>query len=148
MITTRFMRFIVPGSLILILSSAVFALTATNLVASSSASQSNHAPTANEMKPSECDALDLTTIVVDGNGTNGNDLILGTAGNDNMNGKKGDDCIVGGDGDDRIKGGQDNDILLGGAGDDDLDGDQDYDLCYGQDGNDNISTKDCEEIYQ
>jgi hypothetical protein len=148
MITSRLFRFIIPISLILILSSAVFALTATNSVASSSASESSHTPTANEMKPSECDALDLTTIVTGGNGTNGNDLILGTAGNDNINGKQGDDCIVGGDGDDRIKGGQDNDVLLGGAGDDDLDGDQNYDQCYGQDGNDNISTKDCEEIYQ
>ena len=143
MITTRLFRFIIPGSLILILASVVFALTATNLVASSSTSDSSHSPTANEMKPPECDGLNLTTIVVDGNGTNGNDLILGTSGNDNINGKQGDDCIIGGDGDDRIKGGQDNDILLGGAGDDDLDGDQDYDECYGQAGN-NIIDTDCE----
>jgi len=144
MILTRLLRFVVPGSLILILSSAVFALTATNTVASSAASQSSHAPTANEMKPSECDALDLTTIVVDGNGTNDNDLILGTTGNDHLNGKQGDDCIIGGDGDDRLKGGQGDDILLGGAGDDNLDGDQDDDVCYTQGGSDTI--KDCETI--
>lgn len=144
MILTRLLRFIVPGSLILILSTAVFALTATNTVASSTASESYHTATANEMKPPECDALDLTTIVVGSNGTQGNDLILGTTGGDLLQGKKGDDCIIGGDGDDTLRGGQDNDILLGGAGDDTLDGGKEYDECYGQAGNDNIDSKDCE----
>jgi Ca2+-binding RTX toxin-like protein len=144
MLSSRLVRLIVPAVLILILSSAVFAFTATNLVAPSSASDESHIVNANEMKPPECDALNLTTVVVNGNGTNGNDLILGTAGNNALQGKKGDDCIVGGDGDDHLRGGQGDDILLGGPGDDRIDGGQGYDECYGQDGNDTIDGKDCE----
>jgi Ca2+-binding RTX toxin-like protein len=144
MLSSRLLRSIVPATLILVLTSAVFALAATNTVSPSSAGNDSYAATANDLKPPECDALDLTTIVINGNGTQSNDLILGTAGSDTLQGKKGDDCIVGGDGDDHLLGGQDNDILLGGPGDDRLDGGKDYDECYGQDGNDTIDGKDCE----
>ena len=142
--SSRLFRFIVPAALILILSSVVFAFTAANLVPPSSADDGTHPVTANEMKPEECAGLNLTTIVTNGNGTNGNDLILGTAGNDSLNGKKGDDCIVGGDGDDNLRGGQDNDILLGGDGDDSIDGNNGEDQCYGQAGNDTVNERTCE----
>jgi Ca2+-binding RTX toxin-like protein len=99
--------------------------------------------TANDLKPSECAALNLTTIVVAGNGTAGNDLILGTAGNDSLRGSDGDDCIVGGGGDDTLDGQKGNDIVLGQDGNDSLKGSQDTDICDGGAGTDS-GHKSCE----
>ncbi len=99
--------------------------------------------TANDLKPSECAALNLTNIVVAGNGTAGNDLILGTAGNDSLRGSDGDDCIVGGGGDDTLDGQKGNDIVLGQGGNDSLKGSQDTDICDGGAGTDS-GHKSCE----
>lgn len=92
--------------------------------------------TANDLKPPECDSIQLVTKVVcsggNCNGTASNDLIVGSADNDIIKGKDGDDCIVGGDGDDTIS------------------GDKGYDVCIGGNGNDKIETKneDCNTVYQ
>lgn len=116
-----------------------------NIVPTSYASDTLHPTLANQLKPPECNGLNLTNLVVLANGdspTNGNDLILGTTGTDIVNGGQGDDCIVGGDGDDNqcntwvllcilfpqifldgLRGGQGTDVVLGSGG---------FDACFAE----------------
>lgn len=70
------------------------------------------------------------------NGTSGNDLIFAMGGNDTINGNGGDDCIVAEGGNDRINGGNGNDVGLGGAGNDQFNGGNGNDKFYGDGGND------------
>ncbi len=121
--------------------------TAANTVIANSLGDTNHPLTAEELKPAVC-TMTLTTIVVPSGGqtaTQGNDLILGTAGNDTggnrLNGKGGDDCIIGGSGNDTVDGGQGNDIIIGGDGHDDLDGGQGDDYIDGGAGSDSCNIK-------
>lgn len=72
------------------------------------------------------------------NGTAGNDLIFALGGSDVVNGKGGNDCIVGGDGSDVIHGDNGNDVILGGQGSDAIQGDAGNDWIYGQDGSDSL----------
>ena len=105
------------GALTFVLAVAV---TATNVVPSSRAGSSTGAPpTANELKPAACDALDLT-IIVSGGGGGGNQgaLVLGTPGNDTLVGASGNDCLVGGAGNDRLIGNGGTDVCIGGPGTD------------------------------
>ena len=126
--------------LLLLIPTAVFsAVAATNTVEESGASSSFHPATAEELKPSACDGLTLTDIVLDGSGSTSNDLVLGTAGADTLGGKQGDDCILGGGGDDNLDGKGGDDVLLGGDGNDTLDGGNppaDTDTCDGGAGGD------------
>lgn len=122
--------------LCLVLLGLMTAFAATNTVPSTRLDDDTLPITANDLKPSDCNSLNLTTIVVAGSGTAGNDLILGTAGNDNLRGGDGDDCIVGGGGNDTLQGQRNNDILLGQDGDDSLRGNQDMDVCDGGPGTD------------
>jgi hypothetical protein len=46
----------------------------------------------------------------------GNDILFGQGGNDTLDGGKGNDILLGGTGDDTLIGGQGNDILIGGLG--------------------------------
>jgi Ca2+-binding RTX toxin-like protein len=95
------------------------ALTATNVVPSSRADASiGPGPTANELKPAACAALNLTVIVVGGGSGGQAALVLGTAGNDNLVGATQGDCLVGGAGNDRLNGGPGTDVCIGGAGTD------------------------------
>ncbi len=95
------------------------AITATNVVPSTRADGFiGPPPTANELKPAACAALNLTVIVVGGGSGGGAALVLGTAGNDNLVGAARGDCLVGGDGNDRLNGGPGADICVGGAGND------------------------------
>jgi Ca2+-binding RTX toxin-like protein len=55
-------------------------------------------------------------------GTNGDDLLIGSAYADTIYGLDGDDLLHGGAGNDFIYGGMDDDVLVGGAGADRLDG--------------------------
>ncbi len=64
---------------------------------------------------------------VDGNGTEGRDVI---------DGKGADDTLIGGGGDDELRGGYDNDQLLGGDGNDVLEGGRGSDLLDGGAGDD------------
>lgn len=103
------------------------AITAANVVPASKASDSSHPVTANQLAPAECAALNLVNVYTGGaSGGTGNDLVLGTAGADDLKGGPGDDCLVAGDGDDQLN---------GQAG---------YDVCLGQGGNDSHRPQ-CEE---
>lgn len=72
------------------------------------------------------------------NGNDGNDYIQGLGEKDKINGEDGDDTLSGGDGDDDIKGGKDNDIIYGDAGDDKLKGEDGDDTIEGGEGDDDI----------
>lgn len=76
-------------------------------------------------------------------GGDGNDRIIGGAGNDTLSGGDGADRINGGAGDDLIRGGDSindlRDVIYAGAGDDTVDAGYGNDLVYGGDGNDSIA---------
>jgi len=65
-------------------------------------------------------------------------LIAGTNGNDTLTGTDGDDLIYGYDGNDHLFGGNGHDTLSGGAGNDHLWGGWGNDALYGGDGNDHL----------
>jgi len=72
------------------------------------------------------------------NGTNGADVILGTAGNDTINAGAGNDIVCGGAGNDTINGGAGNDMLFGQDGNDTINGGAGDDVLSGGAGNDTI----------
>ncbi|WP_168494164.1 cadherin-like domain-containing protein, partial [Anabaena sp. UHCC 0204] len=72
------------------------------------------------------------------NALNGDDSVFGNAGNDNLVGGNGDDILYGGAGNDQLYGGNSNDFLYGEAGNDHLEGDNGEDKLYGGDGNDTL----------
>ncbi len=127
-----------------------------NSVSTSYASESSHTLTANQLKPAECNGINISNIVNLSQGevpTSGNDLILGTANRDIVDGGDGDDCIVGGGANDKgnigsikagLSGGDGNDVILGGAGNDRLIGGAGTDTCHGGAGNDQMT---CEIEY-
>ncbi len=69
-------------------------------------------------------------------GTNGDNVLTGTEGNDELEGGKGDDLLAGLGGNDELEGGKGDDRLLGGDGNDRLDGDKGSDFVDGGAGND------------
>ena len=71
--------------------------------------------------------LGATVAYIDGE--DGNDLIVGSPGNDVLSGGEGVDMILGAEGDDTIDGDGDPDYLAGGFGFDDIDGGADEDTC-------------------
>jgi Ca2+-binding RTX toxin-like protein len=71
-------------------------------------------------------------------GGDGHDLIFGGKGDDIIDGGDGNDVLLGGKGDDTISGGDGCDVLLGGKGDDILDGGADNDLIFGGKGDDTL----------
>ena len=74
--------------------------------------------------------------VIDGG--SGRDTIFGGAGDDELNGGSGADVIRGGSGDDTIDGGSGADEIYGGADDDTISGGSGADLLYGGTGDDDI----------
>ena len=78
--------------------------------------------TANTLKPASCSAITLTSVVIctGGNcdGSNANELLLGTANAERIRGRGGTDCIVGGGGNDQLVGNGSNDVCIGGPGTD------------------------------
>jgi hypothetical protein len=138
MIARRTLRFSILGIIALVILSLYSAVAAANSVPTTHIDYLTQPITANDLKPSACNGLNLTAVR-EGNGTNGNDLVLGTAGNDNMNAQGGDDCVVAGDGADRPRGGMGHDVILAGDGDDALDGGRGDDTLYGQSGDDDLS---------
>jgi Ca2+-binding RTX toxin-like protein len=124
--------------LLIVLFSTFIALTAANTVPTSGLSDTLEQVPVSELAPPECDSIRnglQTLLVCTGEyctGSNANELILGTTGDDSINGKNGDDCIVGGDGNDMLNGDNGNDVLVGGSGTDTLDGGnrpKDIDIC-------------------
>jgi CHRD domain/RTX calcium-binding nonapeptide repeat (4 copies) len=73
------------------------------------------------------------------NGTAGDDVIVGSEGNDRIRGFTGNDKICGAGGDDRIGGGPGTDEVDGGAGNDQLDSGSGTDTVRGGDGDDVIN---------
>ena len=104
---------------------AFSAYAATNIVPRTYLMDQSSSIAASELAPPECGSIrsTLTTVVQctggNCNGTQGNDLILGSPNADNIKGKNGNDCILGGDGDDdTISGDNGDDVCIGGAGND------------------------------
>ena len=130
------------GCLSLLLAGTMAAYATTNTVPQTRMDLDTAAINANALKPSQCAALNLTSIVSGSgtvNGTNGNDLILGSAGVDTLNGANGPDCLMAGSGADTLNGGAGTDILLGGDGNDNLLGNAANDTLYGEGGNDTLN---------
>lgn len=67
-------------------------------------------------------------------GSDGDDVIIGTANDDRIFGRQGDDCIFGLDGDDELRGFQGSDVIFDGNGNDELFGNQGDDILRGQAG--------------
>lgn len=112
-------RLMLIGLIVLILVSVGAAYAANMTIQATNVGFSSRAVMANELKPVAC-TMDLTNIVRDSpfTGTDGNDLIIGSSGNDTIDGLGGDDCILGGGGDDSIDGNTGTDICIGGDGND------------------------------
>lgn len=72
-------------------------------------------------------------------GTNGNDYLSGLGGNDRLTGGNGRDTLLGGAGNDDLNGGNESDTLDGGAGDDVLEGGNGVDTLSGGAGADTLS---------
>jgi len=104
------------GVLGLLLICVAVVATAANTVPASNLGSSSTAITANTLKPAACNGITLTNIVIGNTGTAGADLLLGSAGVDNMDGLAGDDCIPGGGGNDNLRGSQGTDVCIGGPG--------------------------------
>jgi Ca2+-binding RTX toxin-like protein len=101
---------------VLLLALLAFAFSASNAVPASHAGQSARPIGAQDIAPPQCAGMGLTTVVTNGAGTAGNDLVLGTAVGETLNGNNGNDCLVGGGGDDFLKGGSGTDVCIGGGG--------------------------------
>jgi Ca2+-binding RTX toxin-like protein len=69
-------------------------------------------------------------------GGDGNDLLIGSLGDDFVRGGSGNDAIAGHDGDDVVLGGAGADSVFAGEGNDFLDGGADDDVLFGEAGND------------
>ena len=88
-----------------------------------------------------CDGVAATIVLAEPglvNGTDGDDVIVGSSGDDIIRGLGGNDTICGGDGDDFILGSTGEDIIFGEGGDDDLVGGPGEDIISGGDGDDLI----------
>jgi len=118
MIKHRAVRLFAAGLMLLVLASMISVFAAKNTVPESGLGRTGRAVTANDLKPSECDGLNLTNTVLGGDGTDANSLILGSAISETLRGLGGDDCILGGGGDDTIDGSDGADVCIGGPGND------------------------------
>ena len=115
-------RFVVILLVVLIIVSVGFAYAANNIVPITRLTDQSRTIDANALKPAACSGINLNAIIVCAggkcNGTNSDELIIGTNGYDDISGKNGDDCIIGGDGDDDIDGDNGTDVCSGGPGND------------------------------
>ena len=116
--TKKIIRLILISLPIMVLLSAVFARMSANLVEESGIQAQTQEVSANQMKPADCDGLNLTAIYTGSDGSTANDLLLGTSGSDSLNANDGNDCVVGGSGDDTLDGGAGTDVCIGGDGTD------------------------------
>ncbi len=145
----RSITLLILGLLLLIILSLFTAFAAVNGVPSIRMDEVSENVNPNDLKPSECNSISLSTIVNIANGdspTAGNDLILGTGSQDAINGLGGDDCILGGDKNDNLFGGEGDDVIIGGPNKDSVVGGDGYDTCYGGGGPDKARDFDCEVV--
>lgn len=125
--------------IVLVISSISFAFAANIVVPSTRLTDQRLVVAIHDLAPAECSSISslLTAVVVctggSCSGSTAAELILGTAGDDQIDGKNGSDCILGGSGNDSLNGGNDDDVLIGNDGDDVLDAGpkKDTDVCYG-----------------
>ncbi|MBL8102585.1 MAG: hypothetical protein JNM02_08660 [Anaerolineales bacterium] len=121
---TRFrfsLRLIIFGLVALIVITSMTAVAATNTIPSTRIDSQNLMYNINHLKPAACAGISVTNLVSGSGmltGSEGNDLIIGGSGVDEINGLGGNDCILGGGGDDLFTGGDGNDVCVGGAGTD------------------------------
>ena len=100
---------------------AATAQTASNTVPSTKVVDNSNAIGANNLKPTECGSITLTTKVTGSgtiNGTSAAELLTGSTVADTISGAGGDDCLLGGAGDDNLNGGTGIDVCIGGPGTD------------------------------
>ena len=100
-------------------------------------------PTASVYQPMSSDIEAMAAIRgTNGNdeidGTFGNDVIKGLGGSDEIDGERGNDKLYGNDGNDELDGDVGNDKLFGNDGNDDLDGGDGKDKLNGGKGNDEL----------
>lgn len=121
---------------------AFLAALASVLVGSTSVGSTQEAPLCGGETPTIIATPGRPTV-----GTDGDDVILGTPGPDQIDAGDGDDIVCGragrdqidgGTGDDVISGGPGHDRIVGGAGDDDIAGEGGGDLIWGEDGADRV----------
>jgi Ca2+-binding RTX toxin-like protein len=107
---------------VLVITSVGFAFAANIVVPTTRLTDQTRSVDPNTLKPAACSGITLNAIVIctggNCNGSNADELILGTAGDDNIKAKNGDDCIVGGGGDDDISGDNGTNVCIGGPGND------------------------------
>ncbi len=94
------------------------AVGAGNTVPGSKVTRYATAITANTLKPIDCAAITLTTVVAGNAGTNAAELVLGSAAANSMSSGGGNDCVLGGGGNDSINCGAGTDVAIGGPGTD------------------------------
>jgi len=108
------------GLIVLVLAAAQIAETASNTVPATKAGVVIHTNSLNEGKPSQCNGIFPTNLVVGTswtvNGSDSGDLLLGGIGARTLNGRNGNDCIVGGNTTTRIDGGNGTDVCIGRTG--------------------------------
>ena len=89
-----------------------------------------------------CGGMPATVVGTQGNntlrGTGGNDVIVGLGGNDQIEPGSGNDIVCGGSGNDTVEAGSGNDRIFGGTGNDDLSGGSGDDRLEGQAGADRL----------
>jgi len=89
-----------------------------NTVPASNAALYQVAITANTLKPVACAGITLTTVRAGNTGTNGADLMLGSAAANTLSAGGRNDCVLGGGGNDSINCGSGTDVAIGGSGTD------------------------------
>jgi Ca2+-binding RTX toxin-like protein len=104
------------AAVIAVVSTVALVAAATNTVPATRVGRTQQAIAVQDLAPPECAGMGLTTLVTNGNGTNGNDLLLGDAAANTLSGSQGDDCLVGGAGIDTLRGQGGTDVCIGGAG--------------------------------
>lgn len=95
--------------------------TATNSVPATSLGQRTSTTTANNLRPSSCSGVSVTTKVSGSgtfSGTTAANLVTAGAAVDTITALGGSDCVLGGAGNDSIEGGAGTDVCIGGAGTD------------------------------
>lgn len=120
MIVRHIPRLTFAAFTLLVIFSTTFALAANVSVPTMRLTDQSKAITADALKPSACSGLTLTRVVVctGGNcdGSNANELMIGTPGSERIRGRGGTDCIIGGGGDDQLVGNGKSDVCIGGPG--------------------------------